>query len=79
MIHKLREAHGLTQKELGNKIGKSENYIKEMEEDFVNANPTLSIIEKLALTFDMCPRKLFCDICKTYIKPECNQDNSHCK
>ena len=72
MIHNLREAHGLTQKELGNKIGKSENYIKKMEEDFVNANPTLNIVEKLAKAFNICPHKLFCDIFKTYVKPECN-------
>ena len=78
MIRKIREVKGLTQKELAEKIGKSEKYVKRLEEDFMDVNPTIGLIRKLSEAFDMCPYILFCKICRVYIEPGCKKSMTGC-
>lgn len=78
MIRKIREDKGLTQKELADKIGKSEKYVKRLEENFMDVNPTIGLMRKLSEAFDMCPYILFCKICRTHLKPECKRSITEC-
>jgi transcriptional regulator with XRE-family HTH domain len=59
MISNLKKSIGLTQKELANKIGRSEKFIKNLEENVPIGDLRLDIIVKLAIAFDMAPKDLF--------------------
>lgn len=59
MIADLRKSVGLTQKELAFKIGKSENFVKKLEENTPTGNLRLDVMIKLAMAFNMDPKELF--------------------
>lgn len=73
MIAKLRKEHGMTQKELANKVGITEICVKKLEEDFFSVDLPLDVLPKLAAAFNMCALDLICDLCKKHIHTNCNQ------
>jgi transcriptional regulator with XRE-family HTH domain len=56
-IRELREARGLTQREIANRIGIDDYYISRLENNHVN--PTLATMQKIATALDVELRDFF--------------------
>lgn len=57
-VKNVRRLLGVTQEELAEKTGLSQSYISELENNNPRNNPTIKIIEIIAIALDVCPLTL---------------------
>ena len=72
-LKKYRKIRGLTQQELGKKVGVTQQYIASIEGKNRTKSPTLDVIARLCYALEICPYDLLHFNCtRKDIVDECN-------
>lgn len=74
MLKEKRRILGISQKELGERLGKSESYVSRLENKVLD-NPNVEIILKLSEELNLCPVKIFL----FFAGLDCKLDKKYCK